>query len=223
MVAREVNWSSLPSYSYAEAARYLRMPATTVRYWAKGGSVSRPTGESHFDQVLVDAPSSRLTFANLTELMIVRALRTNYNISLSAIRHAQEYASTALGKPLYLFELHAYGKDIFIRDLSQVIAASRYGQVALKGFFDQLLTRVAFDDRQHPEFIFPEVPGASIPKPVQISPVVSFGAPTITGTGIQTAFITYRLDAGEEAEDIASGYGLAQSQILDAYKFHMVA
>jgi hypothetical protein len=34
----------VPNYSFADAARYIRMPASTVRYWAKGGTVTTPDG-----------------------------------------------------------------------------------------------------------------------------------------------------------------------------------
>ena len=224
MMVDRIVWSEVPNYSYAEAARYLRMPETTVRYWAKGGSVTRPTGDGRFHKVLTDAPASKLTFANLTELLIVRELRTAFNVPLGAIRRAQLYASEVLGKPLYLHELHTHGRDVFISDLAtNLVAASRYGEVALSGFFDGMLARVELDPEYRPEAIFPDVPGSSTQKPVQISPTISFGAPTITGTGIQTSFVAYRINNGESVEEVAQDYGLQIDQIKDAYRFQLVA
>ena len=92
----------LANYTFAEAARYVRMPASTVRYWAKGGSVTTADRRVHFEQVLAGPPREALTFLDLTELLVVRELRETFNLSLRTIRRAQSYVQRDFDRPWYL-------------------------------------------------------------------------------------------------------------------------
>lgn len=217
-------WVMVPNYSFAEAARYLRMPASTVRYWAKGGVVTRPDRPSlRFEQILDGPPRQRLTFADLAELLIVRELREQFNVTPRAIRRAQEYVRMTCDEPWFLYDLAVYGRDIFIEHIEPApVAASRSGQMALAGFLDDVLQRVQIDAGAVSR-IFPRVPYSHRPRPVQISPHVAFGHPTIAGTGIKVRTVAGRYDAGEELSEIASDYGLAIDLIEDAISFFVAA
>jgi len=214
----------LANYTFAEAARYVRMPASTVRYWAKGGSVTTADRRVHFEQVLAGPPREALTFLDLTELLVVRELRETFNLSLRTIRRAQSYVQRDFDRPWYLYELGVHGGDIFISHIEATpIAATRSGQLALHGFLDELLLRVRADQHGTPTDIFPRLAESSEPRPVRISPVVSFGYPTIRDTGIRTSAVASRFDAGEEIDDIALDYGIAHGLIADAIRFQVVA
>lgn len=214
----------LPNYSFAEASRYLRMPPSTVRYWAKGGTVTTPQRRVDFRQVLEGPPRQRLTFLDLTELVVVRDLRVRFNLSLGTIRRVQEYVRKELGQPWYLYDLRVRGRDIFIMHLEKVpVAATRSGQMAFANFLEDLLERVEADAAGVPSRIFPRLDGAHVPKPVQISPIVSFGYPTVAGTGIKTRTIASRYDAGEDIDFIARDYELPRESILDAIAFNTAA
>jgi len=212
------------NYTFADAAKYLRMPRSTVRYWAKGGSVTKPERRMHFEQVLDGPPRAGLSFLDLTELMVVRELRERFNVSLGSIRKAQEYVRRELDMPWYLYDLRIGGSDIFIAHIEpSLVAANRSGQMTFKGFIDDMLERVMADDAGMPHTIYPRLVEAHEPKPVQINPGVSFGYPTVTGTGIKVRTIAARFDGGEEIEEIAEDYGLHRHQVLDAINFHVVA
>ena len=51
-----------------------------------------------------------------------------------------------------------------------------------------------------------------------IDPRVSFGRPSIIGTGIPTSIIAERYKAGESVEDLADDYGLQPLQIQEAIR-----
>lgn len=213
-----------PNYTFAEVARYLRMPPSTVRYWAKGGPVTKPSGRIHFDQVLHGPPRQRLSFNDLTELLVVRELRDRFNLRLGAIRSAQEYVRQELDRPWYLYQLGVLGSDIFIQNIDVApVAATRSGQMAFEGLLDDLIQRVESDASGLASKIFPRVPSSHEPRPVQISPIVSFGDPTVAGTGIRTATIGARFDAGEELADIAADYDLPIELVEDAVAFGAIA
>jgi uncharacterized protein (DUF433 family) len=75
-------------YSIAEAARYARVPTATIRNWFFP-SKSRPAmqrGE------IDSAEEKALTFLDFVELLAVRSLRVDYQVSLSTIRQAIEFA-----------------------------------------------------------------------------------------------------------------------------------
>ncbi len=214
----------LANYTFAEAARYVRIPASTVRYWAKGGSVTTADRRIHFEQVLAGPPRQALTFVDLTELLVVRELRETFNLSLRTIRRAQGYVEQALDRPWYLYELGVHGRDIFISHVEATpIAATRSGQLAFAGFLDELLLRVQADEHGVPKDIFPRIAGSSEPHPVRISPIVAFGAPTVRDTGIRTSTIASRYDAGEDIDDIARDYGIPRDLIADAIRFQVAA
>lgn len=221
----DVMLANVPNYTFAEAARYLRMPASTVRYWAKGGVVTRPDRPNiRFEQVLDGPPRQRLAFSDLTELLIVRELREKFNVTPRAIRRAQEYVRTTLKERWYLYHLAVYGREIFIEHIEPApVAASRSGQMAFAGFLDDVLQRVEIDAAGVPTRIFPRIAYSHTPAPVQISPFVSFGIPTITDTGIKVRTVARRYDAGEELDAIAADYGLAIDVIEDAISFHVAA
>ena len=214
----------VPNYALAEAARYLRIPASTVRYWAKGGTVTTPERRIHFEQVLVGPPRQRLTFLDLTELLVVRELRETFNVSLASIRKAQRFVQDAFEGPWFLYDLRVFGQDIFIQHIEPgPIAATRSGQMAFEGFLEEFLQRVRVDEHGIPSNIYPRVVDSANPLPVRISPVVAFGNPTISGTGIKTRTVSSRYDAGESLDDIARDYGISRALVADAIRFQVAA
>jgi hypothetical protein len=79
-----------PAYTVAQAAHDLRIPAPTVRSWVLGRDYPRRSGQGRFDPVisLPEYPEHRLSFRNLIELAALRALRTEHEFKLSAVRAA---------------------------------------------------------------------------------------------------------------------------------------
>lgn len=88
-----------PAYGLTEAARYLRLPRATLRTWLVGRAYPRAGEQATFQPLI--APANRqpiqLSFYNLIEAHVLRALRTEHGVSLAALRKAIAYAESALG------------------------------------------------------------------------------------------------------------------------------
>jgi uncharacterized protein (DUF433 family) len=219
-VLSQMNRGGLAIYTYADAERYLGIPQTTVRYWARGGIVTKDSVRTHFHSVLSPSVESGLTFTNLVELYVLKALRQVHEIRLEAIRRALDFATGKLGidRPLLVADLYTLGGDIFVDHLGGLIALTRGGQQAMKHILASYLDRV---EHEHniPIKLYPFVNQARNSRPVRITPTTAFGRPTVGETGIQTAVVADRVDAGELPDDIARDYGLDASVILDALAY----
>lgn len=207
-----------PRYSLGQAARYVQLSPTTLRSWVAGRSYLTSEG-SRYSEPLIIRPvpgDPRLSFSNLREAHVLRALRTKHDVSMSAVRAALDYAAEELNiKRLLLSrELMADAGSLFIERLGQLIDLSRSGQIALKEMLDGHLNRIQWE----PLRLFPVVAarGLSGPRIVGIDPQVSFGRPFIVGKGVRTSTIVERLDAGEGREVVAADYDLSDDEMNEA-------
>jgi uncharacterized protein (DUF433 family) len=83
-----------PAYALAEASRYLKLPAATLRSWVAGRPYPKADGVVH-SRPLIHPPKKRpmlLTFWNLIEAHVLRSLRTEHGVSIKAVRDALNYA-----------------------------------------------------------------------------------------------------------------------------------
>lgn len=121
-----------PAYSFHEASRYLGIPQGTLRHWVLGRS-RRPT-ES---RPLIRAPSradNKVSFNNLVEAHMLRALRAGSAVRMAAVRSAVSYAEDALGTDRLLLcdELRTAGQDIVLDRLASLTTLSLSGQLAMR-------------------------------------------------------------------------------------------
>src|SRR5215510_2250483 len=88
-----------PAYQLTEAARYLRLPVATLRAWTLGRPYPTVRGEGHFRPIIRPASGKPLllSFSNLIEAHVLRALRTEHAVSVKAVRQAVEFAERQLG------------------------------------------------------------------------------------------------------------------------------
>src|SRR4051812_43327740 len=88
-----------PVYSAAEAARYLRLPVSTVRAWAFGQRA--PSTAAHFHSVITpaDGQRRRLSFVNLVELLVLGAIRRKHRVSLPQVRSAVRFLEKHFPSP----------------------------------------------------------------------------------------------------------------------------
>src|SRR6185503_17006589 len=77
-----------PAYTLAEAARYARLPAATLRSWVLGRQYPTAEGKAEFPPLI--RPASRkpswLSFSNLIEAHVLRSLRTEQGVSVKELR-----------------------------------------------------------------------------------------------------------------------------------------
>jgi uncharacterized protein (DUF433 family) len=217
------------AYTLAEAARYLRLPAATLRSWVLGRQYPTAEGRGQFPPLI--RPASRqpplLSFSNLIEAHVLRSLRTEHGVPVKALRSALAYAEKALGIDRLLLrpELHADAGKVFLDRYGELIELSASGQIAMRRLFDEHLKRVEWDSSKLPArlypFLWPAAPNED--RPIVIDPRIAFGRPVVARKGISTSAIAERVDAGESVEDIAADYDLGPSDIEQAVLYERAA
>lgn len=215
-----------PAYTVAEAGRYLKIPAPTVRSWVMGRDYPRQSGKGRFAPVIAlpDDPSRQLSFRNLIELAALRALRTEHEFKLSAVRAALDYARRELKITDLLAskELYARPGELFLAHYGKLISLNRAGQLGIKAVLDGLLTRIDWE-RNLPCRFFPPLPNRVEGRTVVIDPRVSFGRPVIARLGVSTGVIVDRVNAGEDPKELARDYGATAGEIMDALAYERAA
>jgi uncharacterized protein (DUF433 family) len=205
-----------PAYGLPEAAAYLKVPSTTLRYWLTGFSKRAP--------VIVPAELNpiRLSFLNLLECHALAGMRKIYNLKLPKVRTALRKVAAQFPQPHPLVSqvFLTDRKDLFIERMGQVINVSQASDQFSLDFYRMHLERVEMDPKGLFHF-FPFVVGPSSfePKTIEINPMVGFGKPVIAGTGISTAIIASRFNARESVTNLAEEYGCTPQQIEEALRW----
>lgn len=219
----------LPAYTMADAARYLHVPAATLRSWFAGRTYPRRHGGvGAFEPLLTpaDAQAIRLSFFNLVEAHVLRALRIEHDLAIRAIRPALDYAEQELGIQHVLLGdgLLTGAGELFLDHLGELVSLTRSGQLAMRRVLEAYLRRVDRDDRHIPIRLYPFLAGGDPAgtRTVVIDPRVSFGRPILAGSGVTTAILVQRIDAGETVKALADDYGVTSQAIEDAMVFERV-
>ena len=224
MSTTTINWLDhpslvLPAYTYADAARLTSVPAQTIRNWFKG-----VYGAGHsMEPVMSHSGHVGLSYLQLAEVAFVEAMRRKYGraggVKLSVIRTAYDYVRNSLGVayPFIQERFFSQGVDLLIEVAgnSEILAsASRPGQIAWREAVEAYGNQ--FDYDQHLSLIW--YPRGRV-RNVIVDPRISFGRPTIKGTGIPTESVAAQLGAGDKAEDIARDFNITPQQVEDARWF----
>jgi len=211
----------LPLYSAAEAARYLRLPASTVRAWAFGQGYKIKGEPRQFRPVIsaADPKGRRLSFVNLVELLVLAAIRKEHHVELKQVRSAVEYLRRKFpgAHPLADNEFQTDGLDLFVEKYGQLLNISRDGQIAIKEVIQQYLKLVERDASGVP-FKLHLPRRVDLPEPlaaVVIDPARGFGRPVLDARGIRTEIVVERFRAGESIADLAEDYGLSGAMVED--------
>lgn len=217
-----------PAYGLAEAARYLKLPPATLRAWTFGRHYPTIQGAGQF-RPLIRPASSRpplLSFTNLIEAHVLRALRTEHGVSVQAVRDAVRFAEGKLKIDRLLLrpELCAEAGRMFLDRYGELINLSASGQLAMRQVLNTHLKRVKwemkFPSRLHP-FVMGEAIDADMP--IAIDPRIAFGRPIVASRGVSTAAIVGRIDAGESVSDVAADYELSREDIEHAVLYERAA
>ena len=206
-----------PAYSFAEAARYLRLPLPTLRHWSLGLGKVPPVFE-------MDDPERRfLSFMNVIEAHILAGIRRKHGVGLQQVRRALDYVRNKCdtNRPLIEQSFQTDGRFLFIERLEQLINASKGGQLAMPDLLPQL-DRIDRDPAGLPIKLYPFTRSTDAsrpmvdPKLVVINPLVSFGRPAVGG--VPTYTIWSRFKAGDSQAHLAEDYGLALEAIEEAIR-----
>lgn len=217
-----------PRYSVARAAHYLHMSPSTLRSWVRGRLYEKSGQPERWPPVL--SAGRLLSFNNLIEAYVLRALRVDHGVSMAAVRQALDFAQQAYGIPRLLLseQLQATPGNVFLERFGELINLGRAGQLANKQLLEAVLTRVdrgpsGLPDRMFPAGSYDIEALKRSPRLVVIDPAVSFGRPILASKGIRTAAVVDRIEAGEEPQVVADDYGLEPEEIEAAIFYERAA
>ena len=215
---------NIASYTIGSAARYLNIPGATIRSWTAGRKYPVNDGNKAFLPLIEVKQKQplRLTFTNLIELHVLRAIRQEHQVNLSKIRQALDYLNEKMeiSHPLAHQQFQTDGVDLFVDFYGHLINASKQGQITLKEAFKKHLERIEPDDSGLAIQLYPFTRSheENNPRVVVIDPRISFGRLTIAETGIPTDIITERFHAGDSLEIIAQDYECSLEGIQEAIR-----
>ena len=215
--------AELPAYEIVEAARYLRVPYFTLYDWLRPIEFNSINGKLKKPIIQRPRNSKKLSFLNLIEAHVVKALRKEHNVPCPEIRAALDYAEHELGISRLLVnkELKAGAKQLFVKKFGQLINLGRGGQLAIEKMLSLYLERIDYDHNL-PEKLYPFVAGSER-KIISISPFIGFGKPIIASAGISTYVLAERFELGEDKRDIAKDYNITETEVEEAIIYEAVA
>lgn len=213
-----------PAYAFAEAARYLRLPTSTLRAWCLGQGYGSKQARPPFERVIeiADPKAKALSFMNLVEAHVLASLRRELEVPLPKIRDAVAYLQRELNSPRPLAEQRFYtdGADLLIEHLGGLLNLNRR-QYEIKDVIQAYLQRVVRDTGGLPIKLYPltreQAPGDQ-PSHIVIDPQVAFGRPVLVGTGVPTAVLAERFKAGEDEAALAADYGVETRAVAEAIR-----
>ncbi len=214
----------IPAYSIGDAARYLRIPSSTIRSWTIGHTYRVKEG-SHFFHPLIEIPQNKpylLSFTNLVEVHVLRAIRQHHKIQLNKVREALDFINEEfkVAHPLAKEDFRTNGIDLFIERYGNLINASSKDKKKLKEALNTHLERIEPDDSGLAIKLYPFTRSDEIDNPrfVVIDPRIAFGRLIIAGTGIPTDIIKERYWAGDSIEALAEDYDCGRLLIEEAIR-----
>lgn len=227
---KDVDPRTIATYSIGDAARYLRIPAGTIRAWTVGRRYTTAEGSKQFQPLISvqrDCKPILLSFTNLIEVHVLRAIRKDHKIQLDKVRIALDYINEQFksSHPLAHESFRTDGIDLFIDRYGSLINASKPGQLELKEALNQHLDRVEPDDTGIAIKLYPFTRSreADNPRIVVIDPRIAFGRLVIAGTGIATSVLAERYHAGDSIDDLADDYNCERLAIEEAIRCELPA
>ena len=222
-IARIRDVREMPVYSIGEAAHYLCIPKATIGAWVRGTTYTTAGGTKRFQRVieLPDRSMPLLSFYNLAEAHVLRALRTEYEIPLPVVRTALDYVRKEFDweRPLIQERFRTDGVRLFVERLGKVIDTSRPEQ-SLLPLLSEYLDRIEWEN-QFAARLYPftrAVRGTDAPRAIVIDPARSFGRPLLDRLGVTTNVLAERYKAGDSIAKLVEEYGGPQTDIEEAIR-----
>ncbi|MGH7714259.1 MAG: DUF433 domain-containing protein [Gemmatimonadaceae bacterium] len=219
----------VPAYPIAEAARYLRLPPATLRAWVLGRTYAKRSGSAHSPPLIIipDRKRTDLSFSNLVEAHVLRALRTVHEVEIKDVRTAIAFAEREYSIKRFLLspELLAAAGELFLDKYGELVSLSQSGQLAMRKVLERYLKRVERDEHELPIRLYPTTRDdtADGERVIAIDARIAFGRPVVLRQGIETASIAQRIDARESVAEVAEDYGLTIAEVEEAVIYEHAA
>ncbi|MEY2439466.1 MAG: hypothetical protein QOI34_851 [Verrucomicrobiota bacterium] len=226
LVEQPADLRELPAYGLTEAAHYLRVPLATLRSWVGGRRYPTEAGRKSFKPIITlpDRCLRSLSFMNLIEAHVLHAVQAEHHfprIPLPRAHSALDYVREQFNSkhPLAEKRFGSDGLKVFVARFQGVIPAPESRQAAIRERIQAYLDRIEYDANGVALLLYPFTnEGLDQPKNLVIDPFISFGRPTIRGTGVSTRIIAARHEAGDSVTDLTEDYGCKQAQIEEAIR-----
>lgn len=231
----------IPLYGLNETSRYLKLHINTLRSWVYG-RIYIAQNEQKKSLPVIHLPNKNkplLSFMNLVEVHVLSSITRIHKVQFKKVRLALEFLENKFPSthPLANNQFWTDEFELFIEKSGDLVCASRDGQMVMKEVIEQYLLRVDRDVDLSAFRVYPfskEILFSSIkenpkdvlektPKNIAIDPLIAFGRPTISGTGIATNVIAGRFGAGEKVENLAKDYEVSETQIEEALEYEGIS
>lgn len=219
----------VPLYTLSEVAHHVHVPRATLRTWLEGRDYLASGELRHSSRVLVrpSVDDDRLSFNNLIEAHVLRALRTRHGIPMGEVRKALAYAEAECGVERLLIDeaLMAAPGEMFLREYGRLLSLTQTGQFAIEAVLKSFLQRVVRDANGFPIRLYPFVaPDVYHDRRViAIDPRLAYGRPSVASKGISTGILADRTNAGETIAELAETYGLSRDDVEEAILYEAQA
>jgi len=223
---------TVPLYRKAEAARIIRVPASTLRDWAGPAPAVRASSEQinasrpiHHDGLITVADpwtprGASIPFVGLAEAYILAAFR-QAGVPMQRIHPALRRLEDEMGlvQALASERLRTDGAEVLWdyrqetddqaeKDAVGDLVVVRNGQLVFRPIVQDYLRRVTYGDGWARVI---DVGQGKVG--VTVDPFINGGQPTLARRGIAVADILSRIRAGEPSKEVAADYGLRPSEI----------
>jgi uncharacterized protein (DUF433 family) len=206
----------VPLYTLAEAADYLGMPASTLRYWARPWS----GGEPLITTTPVEGRLPSLPFIGFAEAFVIRAAikagvkPTRVRADIAGLKRAFGDIEHALAHRCVWTD----GADILYRELEDHHEADLYrgkdGQRQFRKAVQSQLQLITYGSDEFAERLSIPRYGAA----VLIDPNVAAGAPLLEHSGARVADLISRYRAGDSPARLAHDYGATVGEVKEVVK-----
>jgi uncharacterized protein (DUF433 family) len=172
---------------------------------------------------LPDPESKFLSFTNLIEGHVLKAIRRVHNVRMDKVRQAIETLGDRyhLKHPLAETVLHTDGQDLFVNELGTYINVSQADQLQMQELLMAHIKRIEIDKDGLPAKLYPFVrlyDNLDQPRWIVIDPRISFSRPVLVDTGIPVGVVVGRYLAGESINDLAEDFGCDPLKIEEAIR-----
>lgn len=219
-----------PVTTVGEAARQLRIPPATLRYWLEGAERQG----RNYEPVLRDSPtgSPHVTWGEMVEARYLRAYRTQ--VPMQRLRPFIEALRREFAVPYPLAHFRPFidstrrlvlqlQEEADVPDELWLVFEGTDGQLRLNPAITQdFLARVEFDETGDSAGAALRIYPQGRSSAVVIDPRVSSAAATVAG--VRTAVLAERAEAfGETPEELAEEFGLTVPKVKAAIAFEYAA
>jgi uncharacterized protein (DUF433 family) len=219
----------IPVYRYSDVARYVGIPASTVRSWVRGTTYATRAGVKRPFLPIIERPDESiplLSFTNLVEVHVLSAMRNIHAVSLQRVRQALVYIGEQFPTehPLASVEFCTDHVNLFVDVCGRILSVSgERGQIEIRRVVEAYLSRIERDEAGLAIRLYPFTRPADGShrdgtRVVVIDPRLAFGRPTLVGTGIPTAVLAERFKAGESIADLSRDFRCPNEMIEEAIR-----